>query len=84
MDKQIDGECCGLYGLAVIAEITGESLDQLFFRERSISRILSARSTGRLPQRLSIKKSRVTPYRSTSAAAIVSVSGLCPFSKRDQ
>lgn len=70
-----------LYFLARRALRTGESLDQLFF---STSRILDAKSNGSLSQRPNIKKSSVTPNRSTKSAANASVMGRLPPSKRDQ
>ena len=72
-----------LHLLAVRAEQTGESLDQLFF-EDSTRRIFSARSMGSLSHLPRMRKSSVTPNLSTSSAAKASVIALFPFSNLDQ
>jgi len=72
-----------LHILALRAAMTGESLDQLFF-EDSTRRIFSARSMGSLSHLPRMRKSSVTPNRSTSKAAVASVIALFPFSNLDQ
>jgi len=64
------------------AAVTGESVDQLFWA--SMARIRSAKSSGNAPHLFRMRKSSVTPYRSTSKAAIVSLMARRPFSNRDQ
>lgn len=57
-----------LHAQAVIAEATGVSLDQLFF-DSATALSFSANSQGSISHLPSIRKSSVTPKRSTSCAA---------------
>jgi len=73
-----------LYEMVLHAALTGESLDQLIESRSSSSRILFAKSNGKcddFPRKI---QSIVTPKRSVSSAAAVSLMGRFPPSHLDQ
>lgn len=71
-----------LYGLAMRAALTGESLDQLVVT--SMARMRCANSSGSVAHLPRMMKSSVTPNLSTSSTANGSVIPRLPFSNRDQ
>jgi hypothetical protein len=73
-----------LRDLALRAIQNGQSIDQLFWSERSTWRICSANLNGKADLSPTSMKSNVTPYRSAMAAANVGVIDRWPFSKRVQ
>ena len=73
-----------LLDLALRAIQGGQSIDQLFWSERSAWRIRSANLNGRADMSPTSMKSNVTPYRSATAAANVGVIERWPFSNRVQ
>jgi hypothetical protein len=73
-----------LLDVALRAIQSGQSIDQLFWSERSTWRICSANLNGKPDLSPTSMKSNVTPYRSATAAANVGVIDRWPFSKRVQ